>query len=253
MSKDAISIIHKITIIETEEALSALLSDIYETARHRTVRLAFINAHGFNMAWTNPAFAADLLACDHVFRDGSGMKILYKLLGRPAGLNLNGTDLIPRILGNYSGKSIALFGTSEPYLERSATIIASMGGNVVVKIDGFQSIEDYPSAARNIPSDLTILAMGMPKQEAVASALVRQQPQNGGLIVCGGAILDFMGGKVTRAPEIFRKTGMEWVYRLILEPKRLFKRYVLGNGLFLMRAILTMIACKRGQGLENLR
>lgn len=248
-----IKLIDKITIVKDEQALAALLASIYNEAKHRTVRIAFVNAHGFNMAWINPAFAADLIGCDYVFRDGSGMKILYRLLGRSAGLNLNGTDLIPRILKDFNGKTVSLYGTAQPYLDLSATAIESLGGVVVTKIDGFQTIEDYVSAAEKTPSDLTVLAMGMPKQEAVAAALAKAQPHKGGLVVCGGAILDFMGGKVTRAPEIFRKTGMEWIYRLMLEPKRLFKRYVLGNGIFLIRAVLTMIACKCGQGPEKAR
>lgn len=78
--------------------------------------------------------------------------------------------------------------------------------------------------------------MGMPKQEAVAAKLAAI----GGpcLIVCGGAILDFLGGKVSRAPEWLRRLGGEWLYRLLREPKRLFMRYVVGNPLFLLRTLL---------------
>jgi exopolysaccharide biosynthesis WecB/TagA/CpsF family protein len=56
------------------------------------------------------------------------------------------------------------------------------------------------------------------------------------VIVCGGAILDFLGGGATRAPAWMRRLGIEWLYRLAREPRRLFKRYVLGNPLFLSRA-----------------
>lgn len=246
MTETSLAIVDKITIVETEEALTSLLSSIYEQSRHQTVRIGFVNAHAFNMACTNASFAHDLLSCDYLLRDGSGVKILYKLLQRSEGLNLNGTDLIPRILKDFSGKTIALFGTSSPYLDRAADIIQDQGGQITHKIDGFQGLETYMSATREQPSNLTILAMGMPKQEAIANALAKEFPQHG-LIVCGGAILDFMGGKVTRAPAIFRKYGMEWFYRLLLEPKRLFGRYVLGNGIFLIRAIFTMMAAKQGQ------
>jgi N-acetylglucosaminyldiphosphoundecaprenol N-acetyl-beta-D-mannosaminyltransferase len=61
------------------------------------------------------------------------------------------------------------------------------------------------------------------------------------VIVCGGAIVDFIGGKVSRAPNLVRTLGMEWLYRLYLEPKRLFKRYVVGNPLFLWRASVTAV------------
>ncbi|MEX5624238.1 WecB/TagA/CpsF family glycosyltransferase, partial [Pseudomonas syringae] len=58
------------------------------------------------------------------------------------------------------------------------------------------------------------------------------------LIVCGGAILDFLGGKASRAPQWLRHLGGEWAYRLLREPKRLFMRYVVGNPLFLLRTLL---------------
>jgi exopolysaccharide biosynthesis WecB/TagA/CpsF family protein len=76
----------------------------------------------------------------------------------------------------------------------------------------------------------------MPKQEQVAAQL-RKQLSNGCLIVCGGAIIDFLGGKVTRAPLWVRNWGIEWMYRLAVEPKRLFKRYVIGNPKFLVRSL----------------
>jgi exopolysaccharide biosynthesis WecB/TagA/CpsF family protein len=76
--------------------------------------------------------------------------------------------------------------------------------------------------------------MGMPKQERVAALLARHLDYPC-LIICGGAILDFLGGKVTRAPKAFRRIGMEWLYRFMLEPKRLFKRYMVGNFVFLYR------------------
>jgi exopolysaccharide biosynthesis WecB/TagA/CpsF family protein len=65
------------------------------------------------------------------------------------------------------------------------------------------------------------------------------------LIVCGGAIIDFLGGKIARAPVWMRRLGLEWVYRLVQEPGRLFRRYVLGNPLFLARALRLRLAQRR--------
>jgi exopolysaccharide biosynthesis WecB/TagA/CpsF family protein len=52
-----------------------------------------------------------------------------------------------------------------------------------------------------------------------------------------GALFDFLAGKVSRAPALVRRVRLEWAWRLILEPKRLFRRYVLGNPLFLLRVV----------------
>src|SRR4051812_5793606 len=95
------SLIEKITIVPDETALPALLQALKARAATEKTRIAFVNAHAVNLCCRDEAFLQDLLACDYVFRDGSGMKLLYRFLKKDAGLNLNGTDLIPRILGMY--------------------------------------------------------------------------------------------------------------------------------------------------------
>lgn len=49
--------------------------------------MAFVNAHAFNMCYTNPAFLADLMQCDYVIRDGIGVRLLFELMGRDPGLS----------------------------------------------------------------------------------------------------------------------------------------------------------------------
>jgi N-acetylglucosaminyldiphosphoundecaprenol N-acetyl-beta-D-mannosaminyltransferase len=228
------ALVGKILVVPDEATLAPLLERLRAEAAGRPVRVAFVNAHAVNLACNDPAFLADLLACDYVFRDGSGMKILYRWLGRDPGLNLNGTDLIPRIVDLYRGQTAALFGTGEPWLGRAAEKIASKGVDPALRLDGFQPEESYVQVLNKAPAPLVVLAMGMPKQERVAR-LIAAAGQSC-LILCGGAILDFLGEKVARAPVLFRKTGMEWLYRLGIEPKRLFRRYVIGNAVFLIRA-----------------
>ena len=230
-------LIDKIHIVDSEADLSALLEKLKPENIKKPTRIAFVNAHAFNLCRDNPAFMHDVLQCDYIFRDGAGMKILYGLLGREAGLNLNGTDLIPRILDLYKGYEVALLGTSSPHLQKAAEKISDKDVIVTHAIDGFQEDAVYARALTEQSCPLVILAMGMPKQERMARqlAVANYKPS---LIICGGAILDFIGGKVTRAPDIFRKYGMEWFYRLMMEPRRLFKRYVIGNAVFIVRAFM---------------
>jgi exopolysaccharide biosynthesis WecB/TagA/CpsF family protein len=86
--------------------------------------------------------------------------------------------------------------------------------------------------------------MGMPRQEEMACVL-RAALTHPCLIVCGGAIIDFLGGRAPRAPVWMRRFGLEWVYRLMQEPGRLFRRYVLGNPLFLLRTLRLKMALLR--------
>ena len=204
----------------------------------RPLVLAFINAHAMNGAARDDRFFQALCKADVVLRDGIGMALLMTLLNQRPGLNLNGTDLIPRILRRYAGAPIALFGTRQPWLERAARVVANelAPGSHCVTADGFLPASDYLRLAQSHAPALIVLGMGMPRQEEVALAL-RAGLSRPCLIVCGGAILDFLGGRAMRAPRLLQRAGLEWCWRLVLEPRRLFRRYVLGNPLFLARAL----------------
>jgi len=241
------ALIDKIHIVPDENALHAVFEYLKPGVAGKPVRVAFINAHGFNLCWNDPEFLSNVLECDYVFRDGAGMKILYRLLGRDAGMNLNGTDLIPKIMDLYKGHDVALIGTDSPYLESAATKIAEKGLFPVITKNGFHETQSYIGAIKETPAPLIILAMGMPKQEYVAARMAETMHFST-LIVCGGAILDFISGKVNRAPEILRCTGFEWVYRLWQEPRRLFRRYIFGNLKFLWRAFQLARAPRKRSG-----
>lgn len=204
-----------------------------------TTVLGFVNAHAMNLVAGSRDYYNALAAADVLLRDGSGMSILFRRLGLTPGLNMNGTDFIPKLLAAYKGRRVAFWGTEEPFLMRAVQCSETMFAvNVVSAEHGFAEVEHYLDLAQQLQPELIVLGMGMPKQEVVAARLA----VNGApcLIVCGGAILDFLGGKVTRAPQWLRRLGCEWVFRLLSEPKRLFQRYVLGNPIFLVRTLICL-------------
>jgi exopolysaccharide biosynthesis WecB/TagA/CpsF family protein len=215
----------------TETERDALLDSLTRATRPTVV--AFVNAHACNLAARDTRFAADLGAADVLLRDGSGMAMLCRRLGLDPGLNMNGTDLIPRILERFRGRPVALFGTSEPWLSTAAEVVGH-SVDVVSAVDGFRDETEYVDALRDHPADLVVLAMGMPRQERVAARLVHELDRPV-VVVCGGAVLDFLAGRVSRAPRWMRRSGIEWVWRLLSEPRRMFKRYVVGNAVFLRR------------------
>jgi N-acetylglucosaminyldiphosphoundecaprenol N-acetyl-beta-D-mannosaminyltransferase len=229
-------LIDKIERVQTSAEERAVLERLSYPARPFV--LAFANVHAMNSIVTSTPFFEALYSADIVFRDGSGMAILFKLLRIPPGLNLNGTDLIPKLIQQFNGRGIALFGTQNPYLEQGLKVIAQKLApqSSYVCGNGFLDIDSYVSMATAHCPALIVLGMGMPRQEEVAAAL-RSALSFPCLIICGGAIIDFIGGRVPRAPFWMRKVGMEWMFRLVLEPTRLFQRYVIGNPLFLTRAL----------------
>lgn len=200
--------------------------------------LAFVNAHAMNSAASSPQFFDAVMSADLVLRDGIGMAILLRLLHQAPGLNLNGTDLIPKVLTRYAGKRIALFGTQEPYLRAARVVVETRlaPGSQCATAHGFLDSATYVQLAEMERPSLIVLGMGMPRQEEVA-AVLRGALDYPCLIICGGAIIDFLGGKTSRAPAWVRAVGLEWLFRLALEPRRLFRRYVLGNPLFIARAV----------------
>ena len=205
--------------------------------------LAFVNSHAMNSAATSRKFFDAVMSADLVLRDGIGMEILLCLLNQAPGLNLNGTDLIPKILRRYAGRPIALFGTQEPYLSQARAVVTAKlaPGSDCVVANGFLDIASYVRLAAAHRPGLIVLGMGMPRQEEVA-AVLRAALGFPCLIVCGGAIIDFLGGKTPRAPVWMRRARLEWAFRLALEPRRLFRRYVIGNPLFIARALSLAVA-----------
>jgi exopolysaccharide biosynthesis WecB/TagA/CpsF family protein len=219
------------TLVATDHGRERTIAELCRPTR--PVVVAFANAHGCNLAARDASFRQDLLAADVLLRDGAGAALLCHRLGRSPGINMNGTDLIPILVERHVGRTAAVFGTSEPWLSTAAEVVG-LRCEVVTVADGFLDDASYVEALRRRPADLVILGMGMPRQERVAQ-LLRDATGRPCLIVCGGAILDFMGGRVSRAPAVLRRFGLEWTWRLLLEPRRMFRRYVVGNAVFLAR------------------
>jgi hypothetical protein len=232
-------LVEKMRLID-EPQIDDLLAELGAVATPTT--LGFLNQHGYNIAQRQPEVHRLFLGLDYLLRDGIGMKLACRLNGAPPKANLNGSDLIPRIVETLiasQGERLELFamGTAEPWLSKGAN--ALLHGQPCKVIDGFQPVEQYLEFLQRhrtpgkIP--VVLLAMGMPKQERVAAALQRAI-DGPALLICGGAILDFAAGRFPRAPRWIRVAGMEWLYRLAKEPYRLFGRYVIGIPLFLFHA-----------------
>ncbi|MDB5885208.1 MAG: glycosyltransferase [Polaromonas sp.] len=243
-------LVEKLENIKTPEERINLIKILGR--QQKPLILAFANAHALNLAAESLDFFESLYQADIVLRDGSGMETLFNHLNISPGLNLNGTDMIPEIIREFNGRDIAVFGTQEPFLGSGKKFIGQSLApqSKVVTAHGFLDVPAYLELANKHSPAIIVLGMGMPKQEQVALAL-RSSLQHPCLIVCGGAIIDFWGGKISRAPAWMRRTGMEWVFRLYSEPQRLFKRYVNGNLLFLSRTLALSTFYRRS--LKNIK
>lgn len=198
-------------------------------------RVGFVNAHALRMACEDAMFLHNILNCNVLLEDGAGIHWALQKLQLQKGVNMNGTDFIPFVLDQCPGMPVYLFGTREPYLSRAAAHIASCHGNPIVRTaHGFSDPSHYISILEEhalASVQIVVLGMGMPVQEALAEAIALRwsRPEARLLILNGGGILDFMSGRVPRAPVWIQRCKCEWLFRMVQEPARLHERYVRGG------------------------
>lgn len=233
------ALLSRLDLVLDTDGESALLERLSRVSKPFVV--SFLNQHGFNLAWSKPEFCETLMGADVLLRDGVGISACLKIIGQDPGENMNGTDLIPRIAARYEDRRVMLMGTVEPWLERASAVLEERGCKIVARLDGFQTVETYVDAVRAAHPDLVILGMGMPKQETVAAALAKALDYPV-LIVNGGAIIDFLAGRVERAPSWVRAARLEWGFRLVQEPRRMFGRYIVGGFTFVGRIAKLKVA-----------
>ncbi|MBE7183465.1 MAG: WecB/TagA/CpsF family glycosyltransferase [Methylobacterium mesophilicum] len=202
-------------------------------------RVGFLNAHTANLAHTDPEFAASL-GDFLILPDGIGVDLASKLLyGEAFPENLNGTDFVPAFLASVGRPlRVGLIGAKAHHGEGAAAALrhAAPQHSVFVVHHGFFSPEEEPLILERIKTlhlDVLLVAMGVPRQELWITRKIG--PEHCLMPIAVGALLDFLSGAVPRAPLWLRRLRMEWLFRLALEPVRLWRRYVLGNPLFLYR------------------
>lgn len=231
---EVLSLLKAVTIVADERARQALI----QACAHpeRPFVLSFVNQHALNLAWREQSLCGQLKRSDLLLRDGVGLEVLYGLLGHEAGANCNGTDFIPAVLRVCEGQSILIFGTRNPWLDAAAKRVGAIGLDVRATLEGFEKPERYLALARELKPDVVLLGMGMPRQERLSLEL-RAALVHPCLIINGGAIVDFLGGRFPRAPKWIRALRLEWLFRLGMEPRRLASRYLYGGAVFGLRAI----------------
>ncbi|ADZ72329.1 WecB/TagA/CpsF family glycosyltransferase [Polymorphum gilvum] len=214
--------------------------DLVRTAilLRRKADFAICNAHTALLAIDDPAYA-ETLGRMILLNDGIGVDIASRILtgsGFPA--NLNGTDFVPDLLASIGVPlRIYLLGARPASVEGTARHLSQTypQHEVVGHRDGYFGEAERPAvidAVNAARADLLLVAMGNPLQERfIADNRDRLAPT-----VCMGvgALFDFLSGEVVRAPKPVQAMGLEWLFRLLQEPRRLGRRYTVGVVRFLL-------------------
>ena len=204
------------------------------------MQATFVNADCINLAQAHADYRACLQKTDWNYPDGIGMKLAAQLQNAAIRQNVNGTDLFPRLLARMeeSRLGVYLLGGEEGVADEVATWIRREHPGVVVcgTHHGYsdpQAQAALVEAINHSGADLLLVAMGAPRQELwIEECLPRLNVR----VALGvGGLFDFYSGRRPRAPQWVRELGMEWAFRWWLEPRRLCRRYLIGNFLFMCR------------------
>lgn len=176
------------------------------------------------LAKENPALKEALAGADIVLPDGAGIVKGAAILGRPMKEKVPGIDFACGVMVRLAerGGSVYLFGAKPGVAEAAAETLRTRFPGLVISgtSDGYFS-DDGPiiEKIKDAAPDFLLVCLGAPKQELWMAKMSGKLPV--GLMVGLGGSLDVFAGTVKRAPEAWQKLDLEWLYRLLKEPRRI--------------------------------
>lgn len=231
------------------EAVADLVAAGLERRRRRVV---FVNAHVMNCAWADPGYWRTVATADVRYADGSGMAIAARLAGRQLRDNVNGTDMLPVLASEAARREAAIYllGGRPGAADGSAATLARLGlANAIAGTHHGYFEHGSDEEARIIDAinasgaSIVLVGFGVPLQD---QWIERNAPRFKAPVLVGvGGLFDFYSGRVSRAPVVLRRAGLEWTWRLAQEPRRMWRRYIVGNVTFMTRAIWAALAGRR--------
>jgi len=230
-----------------------------------TVNVDFIvnTYYAFKSAPADPALASVLRRAELVVADGMPLVWLSRLLGTPLPERVAGSDLVPMIAERAAEEGVKLYflGGKTEYTRRAAELLCARHSGLEIEVDTPFVELDAPDAAardreicRRINASgaaILLVGFGNPKQELWLER--NRRNLNCGIAIGVGGTFNFIAGAVKRAPEWMRRSGTEWIYRIIQEPGRLWKRYGIGLLQFNIMALRALLTRPRRGGAEVVR
>jgi len=207
-------------------------------------RVSYVNAHVLNQSLSNPELRRALRDSDLVYCDGYGVRLAARLIGLPVPHRMTGADWIWGIAAmcQESGRSLYLLGSDPGASTEAAAKLRKWYPRLEVRgthhgyfdLNGPHSDRVLEHIAEN-PPDVLLVGMGTPQQEMWVEA--NHDRIEASVVWTVGALFDYVSGRVPRAPYWLADNGLEWIYRLAVEPRRMWRRYLLGNPAFLYRVL----------------
>ena len=210
----------------------------------RTRRVMYVNAHVVNQSRAVPELRQALGDADLVYCDGYGVRLAARTLDLPIPHRMTGADWIWGLatLCEVAGQSLYLLGSEPPIAKEAAERLRRWYPRLEVtgSHHGYFDL-DSPHADRLLEDinarrpNIVLVGMGTPKQEVWVQRHAADLDVD--VLWTVGALLDYVSGRVPRAPRWLADNGLEWIFRLAIEPHRMWRRYLLGNPEFLRRVL----------------
>ncbi|MCB9138846.1 MAG: WecB/TagA/CpsF family glycosyltransferase [Caldilineaceae bacterium] len=215
-------------------------------AADQSVIIPNVNVYALNLAAKEPWLKEFFNQAPLVFCDGTGVILGARLLGQKIPERITYADWMWQ-LGAFAaerGYSFFLLGSDKGIAQKAAESMQSRIPDL--KIAGWHHgyFDKRPDSAENMhvlalinqaKPDILVIGFGMPLQEHWL--MENWDGLNVHIALTGGAVFDYVSGTLQRAPTWMTNHGLEWLGRMLIEPGRLWKRYVIGNPTFLTRVL----------------
>lgn len=229
--------------ISAEELRAELLRVVRKGGRALVMH---VNVHCLNLAYRRPWLRETLNRADVVFCDGAGVALAARMLGRPPLERFTYADEMWRLaeFAEKQGLSLFFLGARPGVAEKAAAVlqekhprlkIAGVMHGYFDKSAGSPGNEAVVAEINAARPNILVVGFGMPIQEMWLRE--NWDHLNVNVAITLGAIFDYISGELRRGPRILVDNGLESVARLAIEPRRLWRRYVVGNPLFLLRVL----------------
>lgn len=240
-SRDTVAVLGAfIDAVEWDDAVDRIVD--WGAARQSRV-VCVCNVHSVVTAARDPDFLAVLNGANLATPDGMPVAWMLRLLGRPRQPRIDGPDLMWRYLARAErrGQVVSFYGSTEETLGRLREAMRRdfpalrVGVMISPPFEPSSPAEDQHDRDRIEACGTAVLFVGLgcPKQERWMAS---QRGRLNAVMVGVGAAFDYHAGTIRRAPPWMQRSGLEWLYRLASEPKRLWKRYLVTNSLYVWLA-----------------
>ena len=202
------------------------------------LHLIGVNADKINSSRKNPRLKQIVNSCGIINADGASVVLASKFLKQNLPERVAGIDLMMALveLSEKKQYSVYLLGAKKCVVEKTAKELLKRYPrlNIVGVEDGYFKEEDWPRISEKVKHanpDFVFVGITSPIKEYLVEFL--QNDGNRSIFMGVGGSFDVISGKIPRAPQWMQKTNLEWLFRVIQEPKRLFGRYFKGNSKFI--------------------